>query len=113
MGRLGLVDRSGWARLLAPVLFLLAVTGIVLVVRAGLRSDDSGARTSTATVQTRPAHAGGQPKPSTAKRWYVIRNGDTLEAIAGQVGTTVAVLLRLNPDVEPTALRPGERLRVR
>jgi hypothetical protein len=25
----------------------------------------------------------------------------------------VAVLLRLNPGVEPTALRPGERLRVR
>jgi LysM repeat protein len=112
VGRLGLVIRRPWARYLAPALFLLAVTGVVLVVRAELRSD--GATAKKATVATTRAVPAKRPsKPSSAKRWYVIRSGDTLGAIASQLGTTVAALLRLNPGIEPTALRPGERLRVR
>jgi LysM repeat protein len=55
---------------------------------------------------------GQHPKPASPKRWYLIQSGDTLGAIASQRGTSVAALLRLNPGVEPTALRPGERLRV-
>jgi LysM repeat protein len=113
VGSLRLVDRRAWARYLAPVLFLLAVTGVVLVVRAGLRSDGSESKITTTTVKPAPGQAGSQPNPSTPKRWYVIQSGDTLGAIASRQGTTVAVLLRLNPGVEPTALRPGERLRVR
>jgi LysM repeat protein len=122
VGRFRLVERrpawlggaagSTWARYLAPVVFLLAVTGVVLVVRAGLRSDSSPGTTRPATT-TKSAPAAGHPKPTAAKRWYVIQSGDTLDAIAARLGTSVAVLLRLNPGVEPTALRPGERLRVR
>ena len=109
MGRLGLVIRRPWARYLAPALFLLAVTAIVLVVRAELRSDETPADTVAATTRAAPAR---RPKPPSAKRFYVIRSGDTLGAIAAQLGTTVAVLLRLNPGVEPTTLTPGQRLRV-
>ena len=121
MGRFRLVERrptwlggvagSTWSRYLAPVVFLLAVTGVVLVVRAGLSSDGSPA--TTRSVTTTKSAPSGRPKPPAAKRWYVIQSGDTLGAIAARLGTTVAVLLRLNPGVEPTALRPGERLRVR
>lgn len=93
------------------MVFLLAVTGVVLVVRAGLRSDSSPRTTGSATTKSAPAAS--HPKPPAAKRWYVIQSGDTLGAIAARLGTSVAVLLRLNPGVEPTALRPGERLRVR
>ena len=53
-----------------------------------------------------------QPTPI-AKRYYVIRSGDTLEAIALTLSTTVDRLIRLNPGVEPTALVPGENLRVK
>jgi LysM repeat protein len=101
---------SRWARYLAPAVFLLAVTGIVLAIRAGLSSDEAPA--TTTPVTTRSAPAARRPKPASAKRYYVIRSGDTLGAIAARLGTTVAVLLRLNPDVEPTALRPGEQIRV-
>jgi LysM repeat protein len=109
---LGGVAGSTWPRYLAPVVFLLVVTGVVLVVRAGLSSDGSPTRTRSVTT-TKSAPASRRPNPPAAKRWYVIQSGDTLGAIAAQLGTTVAVLLRLNPGVEPTALRPGERLRVR
>jgi LysM repeat protein len=43
----------------------------------------------------------------------VIRSGDTLGSIASRFGTTVGMLLRLNPGVEPTALIPGEQVRIR
>jgi LysM repeat protein len=42
----------------------------------------------------------------------VIQSGDTLGSIALKYDTTVDELMRLNPDVDPTALRPGERIRV-
>ena len=90
---------------------MLAVTGVVLAIRPLLRSDATPARTTPA-VKARPAGVGHHPKPARAKRWYLIQSGDTLGAIASQRGTSVAALLRLNPGVEPTALRPGERLQV-
>jgi LysM repeat protein len=43
---------------------------------------------------------------------YTVVSGDTLEQIALELETTVEKLLALNPDVEPTELRVGQRLRV-
>jgi LysM repeat protein len=127
MGRLRLVERRlprigprGWtlpagargtlARYVAPAAFLLAVTVVVLVVRAALRSNESGNRTPTTTVSTVAAPKTRTPAP---KRYYVIQGGDTLDRIAARFATTVDALLRLNPGVEPTALIPGQQVRVR
>ena len=115
MDSVRLVNRQLLARYVAPAAFLLAVTAIVLVVRSGLRSDSShsddddrgrDAAQSTARATTRT-------RARAPKRYTIIASGDTLDAIAGRYGTTVTALLRLNPGVEPTALRPGEQLRVR
>ena len=46
-------------------------------------------------------------------QYYVIASGDTLDAIASRFATTVDALLRLNPGIEPTTLRPGEQVRVK
>jgi LysM repeat protein len=128
VGRLGLVGvrfrarrraspggaRSRLARYLAPVLFLLAVTGVVLLVRSSLRSDS----TAVTTTRSTPAKRSGSPVETAGRvrvpaQYYVIQSGDTLGAIAGRFATTVDVLLALNPGVEPTTLRPGERLRIK
>jgi len=95
------VDRTQLARIAAPVLFLLAVTIAVLLVRSGL----SGSETPD-SVPPGTAQPGG---PQTV----VVRSGDTLEAIAVRTGTTVAVLTRLNPGLDPELLRVGQRIRVR
>lgn len=117
MGSLGLVTRRGvWARWVAPAAFLLAVTGVVLLVRTGLRSDGKAAATTTASRVVRVT-----PKPRAVAptrvhipaQWYVIKSGDTLDAIAGRFATSVDALLSLNPGVEPTTLHPGERLRIK
>ncbi len=95
------VDRTQLARVAAPVLFLLAVTIAVLLVRSGLRENDAPDAVPPGAVQ-----------PS-GPQTVVVRTGDTLEAIAVRTGTTVAVLTRLNPGLDPELLRVGQRVRVR
>ena len=96
-------------------MFLLAVTGAVLLVRSSLRDGDEAAATttrSTPAVKTTLPRA-TKPRVRVPAQWYVIQSGDTLDAIAGRFATSVDDLLQLNPGVEPTALRPGERLRIK
>lgn len=110
-----MVNRRLLARYVAPAAFVLAVTGVVLLVRTALRSDNPAGTTTatTALVTTRAAQTPTIPPPAAPKRYYVIASGDTLDAIAARFATTVDELLRLNPGIEPTALRPGEQVRVK
>jgi LysM repeat protein len=100
--------RRRFTRYAAPVAFLAAVTIAVLVVRAGFEQGRQPATTPTTTgtkttkTQARKNH----------RRTYTVQSGDTLESIAGKTGTTVARLEHLNPGIDPTALRVGERIRV-
>ena len=108
----------------APAAFLVAVTVAVLLVKSGL--DNEGERT-TPTVGALPTTAATTTRPTTTlvltsptasvtttpgAEYYVIQSGDTLGTIAEKYDTTVEELLTLNPDVDPTALHPGDRLRV-
>ena len=107
--------RQRAARWLAPAAFLLAVTAVVLVVRSSLRGGD-GPVTATAPAVVRTTKKAPLRPPAIAsvpKQYYVLTSGDTLDAVAAQFGTTTAVLLGLNPGVEPTALHAGQRVRVK
>jgi LysM repeat protein len=79
----------------------------VLLIRAGL--DEASTRRATPPTVTAPA----SPVPAQARRFYRIRRGDTLAAIAPRFGLTEVELLALNPGIEPTTLRIGQRIRVR
>src|SRR5689334_18750526 len=109
--------RGRYARWVAPAVFLLAVTGVVLLVRTALRSDSKAEPATTRSVavqhESRPAATAGRARVRIPAQWYVIRSGDTLDAIAAHFGTTVDKLLALNAGVEPTTLRPGERVRIK
>jgi LysM repeat protein len=104
------VDRSRVTRWAAPVAFLAAITIGALVVRAGLHSGKHHrAQSPTTTVtSTKKKHTHGH-KP---QRMYTVERGDTLGGIAAKTGTTVARLEQLNPGIDPTALRIGQRIRV-
>jgi phage tail protein X len=95
----------------APAAFLAAATAAVLLIRAGLRDEGPSlpaqGRTPAALVSRTPARA----PAARHRRFYVIRAGDTLEAIAGRLGTSVERLLVLNPGIAPTSLRIGQRIR--
>ncbi len=55
----------------------------------------------------------GPPEPKTDAPYYVVRRDDTLSAIAQRTGIPVERLMVLNRGVDPLALVPGKRLRLR
>jgi LysM repeat protein len=109
-----------------PAAFLAAVTIAVLLVRAGLSGGDGSTTTVGALPTTRPTTS----SPTTTRlvlttptattttttaqegEYYVVESGDTLGSIAERYDTTVDELVRLNPGVDPVALRVGDRIRV-
>jgi LysM repeat protein len=74
-------------------------------------------RVPTATV---PAQRGtpiaaldlGQARPASLPETYVVKSGDTLGTIAGELGITVEALVGANPNVDPRGLRIGQELRI-
>jgi LysM repeat protein len=106
-------QRRVWAaRLVAPLAFFGAATVFIILIQSGLNSGS----TDTATTATPTAAApttGGTTTPATGrKKFYRVKSGDTLESIAAKFNTTVDDLLTLNPNVDPLALSPRQRIRV-
>ena len=117
--------RRELTRFAAPAAFLAAATIAVILIKAGL----SGNETAPTTVGALPTAAPTTTQPRTTTKlvltqsptttstpagaqYHVIESGDTLGSIALKYDTTVEDLLRLNPDIDPNALHPGDRLRV-
>jgi LysM repeat protein len=105
--------RTWAARLAAPLAFFAAATVLILLVQSGLRADsDTGTTLATlATPQTAPT-TGETTTPAGPRRRYKVQRGDTLESIANKFDTTVEALIELNPDIDPLALRPGQKIRI-
>ena len=96
------VPARPWRPYALPVLFLVAVTLVVIGVRAAFHH-------SPAAAPARPhvTHV------AVTARYYRVRSGDTLTAIAAKSGVSVVRLLHLNPKLQPTALFIGERIRIK
>ncbi len=62
-------------------------------------------------------HAGhvkqSQAPPAHTAKTYEVQSGDTLTSIAHETGVSVAVILKLNPGVDPQILISGEKLKLR
>jgi LysM repeat protein len=106
------VDRSRFTRYAAPVAFLAAITIGALVVRAGFEHGKQHAQTQTTTVAAKTKTTRSHAHQPRHLKTYTVQSGDTLESIAVKSGTTVARLEQLNPNVDPSALRIGEKIRV-
>jgi LysM repeat protein len=102
------VYEHGWrtplARYGAPIAFLVAVTAAVLLVRAGLKAGSDKASAPSATVTS--------TLPAGKRQFYVVRAGDTLGVVAERFDTTLDDLVALNPQIDPNALKIGQRLRI-
>ena len=115
--------RRTWGpRIVAPLAFFAAATALVLVVHTALNSETKGSTTTPSETRAGTGKAGGGGGGSAAKgkksrrqtkRFYRIKGGDTLEAIARRFDTTVDDLLTLNPGIDANSLSPGQRIRVR
>ena len=111
---------SSLARFAAPAAFLLAATIAILLIRSAM-SDGAATTPPRANVPRTSTTAETSPGTTTAPRttvpadaeFYEIEAGDTLDLVADRFDTTVERLLLLNPDVDPVALRIGQRIRVK
>jgi LysM repeat protein len=106
------VERSRITRWAAPVAFLAAITIGALVVRAGFQHGKHHTETPTTTVTSKRKHTHRHAHQPHRGQTYTIQSGDTLASIASKAGTTVARLEQLNPGINPTALRVGQKIRV-
>ena len=95
-----------------PILFLLAVTIFVLILRGGISSgSQSSASTASTKKSTTTSVTTSQPAGKTSI--YTVRSGDTLGAIAIHFRVSVDEIIALNPGVQPTALRVGQQIKVK
>jgi LysM repeat protein len=97
-------SRSG-SRWLAPAALLAVALVALLIILSGGGSGEGGSAPQAEPTRTEARSSG--PKV------YVVKQGDTLSAIAMKAGVTVETLQQLNPDVDVQALQPGQRLRLR
>jgi LysM repeat protein len=101
------------ARFLAP-LALVAVIGALYLIVKPQSSGDSGSATPTTTAQ--PAKKQSAKKSTHKKKTpktYTVQSGDTPSGIAEKAGISLAKLEALNPSLDPQALAPGEKLKLR
>jgi len=91
-----------------PALLLTLVIGGSLIVAASGR-DDGGPAGSAVQTTTTPVK---KSKKQRSKRVRV-RRGDTAVEIAHRAKLSVVELLKLNPNVDPRALRAGQRLKIK
>ena len=113
-------ERQPWvARVLAPLAFFAAVTILVLLVNSSLTAetdgDSAGPPPPPAATGSGETTGGGTTTtvPRAQRRFYRIRSGDTLEALAERFDTTVDDLLSLNPGIDANSLTPGQRIRIK
>ena len=90
----------------------------VLLIRIGLQGEMETATEPRATPTATAAQTTAPPPPPTTTAtpepvFVRVEAGGTLDQIAVDNDTTVERLLELNPGIDPTGLRIGQRVRVR
>jgi LysM repeat protein len=100
-------------RFLAPLALVAVAVALWTIVH---HSSDSGSSSSgnPATEQRTTAtpaatHAKKHKKP----RVYIVKPGDTPSGIAEKTGVPLTTIETLNPGLDPQALSPGTRLKLR
>ena len=100
------------ARFLAPLALVAVVIALFLVVTSSRPDTESPAGSSNSS-DTRPTATPSGKKQRKGPRRYRVREGDTPSSIAEKTGVPLEEILRLNPDLDPQTLSPGQRIRVR
>jgi LysM repeat protein len=100
------------ARFLAPL--ALVAVGVALYTVVHHPSGGSGSSGSSATQQQPTATpAGKHKKKHRHPRFYTVKPGDTPSGIAEKTGVPLSTIEALNPGLDPQALSPGTRLKLR
>jgi LysM repeat protein len=104
------------ARFLAPLALVAFVIALFLVVTSsenkpgGSRAPNQSSESSGTSPEASPSGTAEKPK---GRRRYTVKPGDTPSSIAEKTGVPLDEILRLNPDLDPQTLSPGQRIKLR
>jgi LysM repeat protein len=108
------------ARFLAPLALLGFVLALLLIVsHSSSDSGSGGNEAKTTQEQPTPSSASGKGGASSkggktkGPRFYTVKVGDTPSAIAEKTGVALTAIEQLNPSLDPQALSPGARIKLR
>jgi LysM repeat protein len=105
---------EGWrnpARYVAPLAIAAVAAATYVIVHRAVA--DKHASTTTSIVQTTNSITQTTHKGSAKAKFYFVQPNDTLSRIAAKTGVALGTIEALNPGVNPNALHPHERLRLR
>jgi hypothetical protein len=95
------------ARLFALIALAAAAVVVVVVVALSFAETDGDER----------ERGGGQqeqaPTEAHDEKYYIVESGDSFSTISAKTGIPAETLEQLNPDLDPQALAPGQRIRLR
>ena len=98
------------ARFLAPLALVAVSLALFMIVTSSQTSPD-GAGSPNRATDARPT-ATETPERKGPRR-YRVKEGDTPSSIAEETGVPLEDILRLNPDLDPQTLSPGQRIKLR
>jgi LysM repeat protein len=103
------------ARFLAPLALVAVVVALFMVVNSSRDESGSGGNSSKQTSGATPTAApkGKAKRERKGRRRYTVKAGDTPSSIADKTGVPLEQILRLNPDLDPQTLAPGQRITLR
>jgi LysM repeat protein len=102
------------ARFIAPLALVAVGVALFMVVSSSTNTSGDGdppSQTSGSGPAATPTPKGkGERK---GPRRYRVKTGDTPSSIAEKTGVPLEEILRLNPDLDPQTLAPGQRIKLR
>jgi LysM repeat protein len=103
------------ARFLAPLALVAVAIALFMVVSSSVNDSSDSGTSSGQNSGNRPAAsatAEGKRQKKGPRR-YTVKPGDTPSSIAEKTGVPLDEILRLNPDLDPQTLAPGQRIKLR
>jgi LysM repeat protein len=104
------------ARFLAPLALVAVGIALFMVVTSPSTEPETTApnrATETQPTGTPDGDGDGERRERKGPRRYTVEPGDTPSSIAEETGVPLEEILRLNPDLDPQTLSPGQRIKLR
>ena len=111
------------ARLFAPIAIVVVAIACLMVLSSQDSTSGNADRgtqateTTNSSTESEPAAENGAAGNATADAdipaTYRVKAGDSFAAIAEEFGLEANTLAELNPDTDPRALQPGQKLKLK
>src|SRR5262245_9846911 len=101
------------ARFLAPIALMAFAFALYSVVKDS--SEPAGGNSGAVTQEATPTATKTASKKSRKKKkskTYTVKSGDTLSGIAEKSDISQDEILDLNPDLDPSTLAPGQKIKL-